>query len=254
LEDKALTSLRTIQIVALCMFCAPARPIAAAIIGVTVGENGGISQSVKIGEQTGKGFVFGSTGFYSLNSLAKHSAGIIVSAGADVAYGMTKLLVFIDPRTGVGSAGPLLNFGKVGPDIRGLAFSPDGILYAANNTGPAGGLNPDDLFIVDLGTGSGTLVGHTGLTGLQDIAFSPSGVLYGWDVNEGLVVIDPATGIATDVNTRQDGNTAIQAISFTPAGELLGAGSDLVSISPTTGAATLIGGRGYPQVRGIIVQ
>ena len=249
-----MTSLRTIQIVALCIFCAPARPIAAAIIGVTFGENGGISQSVKIGEETGKGFVFAPTGFFALNALAKHSAGILVSAGEDPDYGATKLLVFIDPRTGFGSAGPLLDFGEVAPDIRGLAFSPDGILYAVNNTGPPGGLNPDDLFIVDLNTGFGTLVGHTGVTGLQDLAFSPSGVLYGWDVNEGLVIIDPANGIATDVNTLQDGNTAIQAISFTPAGELLGAGSDLVSISPITGAVTSIGGGGYPQVRGIIVQ
>jgi hypothetical protein len=104
----------------------------------------------------------------------------------------------MNPNTGRGTKVATLNFGDVIPDVRGLAFSPGGVLFAINNTGPPGGANPDDLFAIDVGTGVGTLIGRTGFTGVQDLAFAPDGTLYGWDISAGLLTIDPLTGRVLD--------------------------------------------------------
>ena len=88
-------------------------------------------------------------------------------------------LITINPATGAGSFFADLNFGAATPDIRGLAFSFTDVLFALSNMGPAA--NPDDLYTINVATGVGTLIGPTGFSGLQSIAFSPAGVLYGWD-------------------------------------------------------------------------
>jgi hypothetical protein len=214
------------------------------LIGVGFGGN-----VFRINETTGVGVTVGSSGFATLNSLASNSSGVLYSAEDDPSR--TQRLVTINPATGAGTAGAVLNFGAVNPDVRALAFSPSDVLFAANNTGPIGQLNPDDIFTINVATGVATLVGPTGRSGIQGLDFGPGGVLYGWDVDAGLVTINTSTGVATDVNPLIEGTSAIQSIVFTSDGRLFGAREALFTISPATGAFSVIGSGGYTDVRGI---
>ena len=101
-------------------------------------------------------------------------------------------------------------------------------------------------------TGAGTLIGATGLTGLQGLDFSPAGVLYGWDIDIGLMTINPAIGVATDVNPQVGATADIQSIVFSPNGTpFFGARNALFTIDPTSGMPTRVGSGGYTDVRGI---
>jgi hypothetical protein len=240
-------------------------PVARAeIIGVSFGIPGTDSLVVRIDPATGAGSVIGLSGFRVLNSLAENSSGTLYSAGNQPPIGGPHLIT-INPNTAAGTLVATLNFGAVTPDVRALAFSSADVLFAINNTGPAGGLNPDDLFRVDVVTGIGTLIGATGRTGVQSTAFSASGILYGWDVNAdtpgfGLVTIDTVTGMATDVNPAVgDGGLLIQAIGFSPDGTLFGVSAaaaavmpdTLFTIDPATGVASSVGSGGFTDIRGI---
>jgi hypothetical protein len=211
---------------------------------------------VAINSTNGQSVPVGLSGVTSLNSLARNSAGVLFSAGVGNA-GVQ--LVTVDPSTGVATAGPTLNFGADTPNVRALAFSSNDILYCINS----GTSEPDNLYTIDPQTGRATLVGNTGLGGIQSLDFSPQGLLYGWDVapdsetpGAGLVLINPNTGVATDVNpliNEHAGDVGIQSIVFALDGTLYGAGDALLKIDVTTGAATLIGYGGYSDLRGIEV-
>lgn len=210
------------------------------------------SSVVRIAPNTGAEMQIGLSGFERLNSLARSPGGGLYSVGgAD-----SRSLIAIDPATGAGQFQIGLNFGAVSVDVRGLAFSPAGVLYAINDaTAPLS----DYLFTINPVTGAGTLVGVTGMPGLQGLDFAPDGTLYGWDVGSGsgtgagLVRIDPLTGLATDVNSSVSGSYLIQSIVFAPDGTLYGAGDALYRINVTTGEPTVIGPGGYPDLRGIEV-
>ena len=131
------------------------------------------------------------------------------------------------------------------------AVSPQNVLYAVNNTGPAGQTDTHDLYTIDVSSGVGTHIGVTGI-GVQGLDFSPTGVLYGWDIFTGLVTIDAATGAATDVNPAVGGlSYPIQTIGFAPDGTLYGAFNSLFTMAFATGIPTLVGAGGYSDVRGI---
>jgi hypothetical protein len=113
---------------------------------------------------------------------------------------------------------------------------------------------------INVGTGAVTLVGNTGQSGVQGIAFSHYGTLYGWDVSFGLVKIDSTTGLATLVDPAPPGGrTDIQGLSFGPGDTLFGVGGGVGGTSPgslytidlTTGKTTLIGSGSYSDSRGI---
>ncbi len=237
----------------------------AEIIGVSFGFLGSASPVVRIDPATGVGSVLGVSGFPAMNALAENRAGILYSA-VDNPPVSPPHLITINPVTGAGTMVATLNFGTVLPDVRGLAFSGADVLFAINNTGPIGGANPDDLFRVDVATGMGTLIGATGRNGVQSITFSSSGILYGWDVGGmglpglGLITIDPATGLATDVNpTVGDGGLFMQGITFAPDGRLFGVSAAAATVMPDTlfaidagtGMVSPIGSGGYTDVRGI---
>src|SRR5687767_1336850 len=124
----------------------------------------------------GQGNVVGATGFVNLNSMARLPDGMLI--GATKAEGDPPRLVAVDPLTGAATffAFALLN------DIRALAVSPLGWIYALNANGPAG-----DLYLLDLGVPPGTsaskvLIGTTSIIGVQGMTFGPDGLLYGWSV------------------------------------------------------------------------
>ena len=97
----------------------------------------------------------------------------------------------------------------------------------------------DNLYLVDLGSASKTLIGPTGV-GLTGLALSPSGQLFGLgvDINHTLYSINAATGAATAIgptlvfgsNLRFDGNT-LETMTF---GNL----TSFTSLDPTTGLGT----------------
>ncbi len=97
---------------------------------------------------------------------------------------------------------------------------------------------------VDVGTGLATLIGNSGVD-LSDIAFDPSGNLYGvsfWD----LYRINQTTGAATLVGPLGVGS--MNALVFASDGTLYAAAyasTGLYSVNVATGAATLLGIDGY---------
>jgi hypothetical protein len=97
-------------------------------------------------------------------------------------------LAVIDPLTGAET----LPFGpaNVG-DIRGLAFH-DGLMYGVRDAAPS-----DELVRIDLATGAVTPIGPMGFTGVQGLDDTGLG-LRAWDLNAGLLQVDPGTGAATD--------------------------------------------------------
>jgi hypothetical protein len=207
------------------------------------------SPVVTINEATGTGSTLGPSGFAFLNSLTKDGNGVLYSVS-------DSKLIKIDPATGLGTLVVTLNFGATPPNVRGLAFSPTptaATLFAINCR-PGTGIQPHDLYVINIATGVGSLIGPNG-DGfvVQDIAFSPTGVLYGWDVNKGLVTINMITGAATAVNPLSGGTPNIQSIVFAPDGTLYGAGNGLYKINPTTGAYVMVGSGDYSDVRGIAV-
>ena len=217
--------------------------------GTLIGVHWDLSNSsvVKIDPYTGSGSNIGLSGFPGLNSLAKDPVGTLWSV-TDLYDDPNDQLIKIDPATGKGTQVATLNFPVYPANVRALAFSSMGVLYATNGR-PGAGLQPIDLYTVDVVTGNGTYIGPTGA--IQGLTFSPSGVLYGWDVNVGLVTINTATGAATDVNPAAPGTPDIQSIVFALDGALYGAGKALYKIDPVTGVHTLIGSGGYTDVRGI---
>lgn len=208
------------------------------------------SSVVRVDPATGYGTTVGVSGVPDLNSLAQNNAGTLFSASGNQ-------LVTLDPNTGIARSIATLDFGTELASVRGLAFSPADVLFAINYAPRAA---PHNLYTINPDTGSTTLVGNTGVPGIQAIAFSPQGVLYGWDVGFypvagiGLVTIDTITGLATDVDPLVEATPyAVQSIEFAPDGTLYGACDALYSIDVASGTTTLVGSGGYLDIRGLAV-
>jgi DNA-binding beta-propeller fold protein YncE len=111
----------------------------------------------------------------------------------DGSSGGPSSLYRIDPRSGR----VMREVGPTGFDnITGIAFHPiTGVLYAATHVSGSTG----ELLTIDLETGVGTPVGTHGEE-IVDLAFAPSGVLYGWvEVDDDMAQIDLTNGLATFV-------------------------------------------------------
>ncbi|MFY9343439.1 MAG: hypothetical protein WAT39_13165 [Planctomycetota bacterium] len=147
-------------------------------------------------------------------------------------------LVRIDPAVPAATA----VFPGFGWDLRGLTGAGGQFLWGiANNFS-------DTLVRVDTASGAVTTIGPTIFNTIQGLAWL-GGVLYGWDVQAGLVTISPLTGTATDVNPTLGGTTAIQWLAARADGRLVGGHQGVFAIDVTTGAATPIGGA-FADLRG----
>lgn len=217
----------------------------ATIIGIDFDGN-----VVSIDEATGAGGGIGPSGFSTTNSMARDSTGTIYTAHTAIAGAAMGQLVTIDPGTGAGTGGALF---ATTNGARGLAFSAGDVLFAILDIGASGSIGPDSLYTINVGTGATTLIGATGRSDLQGLAFSPGGTLYGWDIDLGLMTLDTLTGVATDVNAGIGALADIQTLDFAPDGTLYGARDSLYTINLATGAANLIGSGGYADLRGIAV-
>ena len=217
------------------------------IIGVDFGGN-----LYQIDPVTGTGSALGNVGF-AASDMAR-------SPNGDFFAGGNGPLIRIDRESFQATIAAPLIFPGEETSVRALAFSPAGVLYAVNNRKQRFVDGPDNLYTINPETGTTTLVGNTGFWGIQSIAFSPSGVLYGWeggtgvDDGIGLVIIDPLTGIAMDVNPLVGASVQagdIQGLTFSGPGVLYGGRDSLYSVDLQTGVQTLIGSGGYSDLRGI---
>jgi hypothetical protein len=95
------------------------------------------------------------------------------------------------------------------------------------------------LGTVDMATGSTSLIGVMNRQ-MTDLAFSPTGVLYGTTFSQ-LYTIDTSTGATTLVGTH---NTNINSLVFGSDGTLYGGSNVLYTLNTATGAASAIGNMG----------
>lgn len=109
------------------------------------------------------------------------------------------------------------------------------------------------LWHIDTATGATTTIGATGVTALGAIV-TYQGVLYGWDRVSGLVVLDPVTGLATDVNPAIGGATlatgGIYWLAVRDDGAMVGGGGGLrFAFDRVTGIAQFLGATQF-EIRG----
>jgi hypothetical protein len=94
----------------------------------------------------------------------------------------------------VNELGPLYE----GYDIEALAIHPEtNQIYAASGNNVAKGHPKGHLYLVDSNTGSVLNIGSTGFQEIGDLAFGPDGTLWAWAKGDGLITLDPITGIGT---------------------------------------------------------
>ncbi len=242
---------RHAALILMAVFCLPSLALGQGyIIGVSSGFTPGTAPLVAIDPDTGSYSTLSVSG-NSYNALAQDSHGNLYASSFS-STAENGLVSRIDPHTGA----PLETFNAPTPgagDIRGLSFGQADVLLAAVNRNDVHGSPtlPDDLYEIDLANQTTTRIGSMGFNGVQGLDYSPSGLLYAWDVIDGLLVVDPLTGVAVDVNSSIGGTAAIQSIVFAPDGRLFGARQQLFSINPLTGAFTPIGVGNGPDIRGI---
>jgi hypothetical protein len=184
----------------------------------------------------------GPTGTQRLNSLATVNGTLYSVASIGSLAAQTRELVQVDPLTGAATTIAPLNV-----DIRGLSDVPG----SSDLFGIADGA-PDRLVRIQTGTGQVTNVGPTGFSSIQGLAHD--GVnLYAWDLTDGLLVVDPATGSATDVNPALGGQSAaVQFLCFDGT-QLLGGADTLFRVDPN-GVLFVQGNLGTPGLRGVEVR
>ncbi len=100
------------------------------------------------------------------------------------------------------------------------------------------------LFVVDATSGAARRIGDTGVRGMSDIAFTPSGKLYGVTFTQ-LYRLDPRTGRATPIGTGL-GMGSVNALASDSHGRLYVASTngDFGVVAIGTGRATRIGSYG----------
>ncbi len=173
------------------------------------------------------------TGMPGQNGLARDASGnywcTTRTNTTPYVYGYTML----DPNTG---AATLVHAN--GTDLRGLSDDGAGNLFGIAQA------SADQLVRIDVATGASTTIGSTGFGGLQGLALH-QGVLYGWDISNGLLIIDQNTGVATDPFPGLGGPSGLQYLCSHPDGRLLAGGgsttNSLYTVDVTTGFTTLIG-------------
>ncbi len=201
---------------------------------------------IEIDPVSGQGHIAGHTGLSGVlwHSLAVTSYGQLYAAAGGL--GQTYDLYTIDTRTGASTfvvATPLLS-------LLGLAFGPNGELYAIGNRVPQQASSPDDLFRIDLATGNATLVGGLGTISMTSIA-SWGGILWGYDKEVGLVRIDPQTAQVTDVRPGFGGPYDLgESICFRPDGMGYQVDYWLWTFDPADGVPARIGETGWRGVLG----
>jgi hypothetical protein len=194
-----------------------------------------------------------------LAALALFGGGV-GGAKADVLISIAPKRLAGVPNTVVSLINPspfsVTPFGAAGvPALSGLTVQPGtNTLFASSGLN---GAHPGSLFTLNPTTGVASLVGPTGSPAVTALAFEANGTLFGagsssaQSVGDELIRINPATGAGTLVGPFGPGIDGMAALAYNPrTGVLYGGGGEfsgngnftnLFTIDPATGAATLIG-------------
>jgi hypothetical protein len=186
--------------------------------------------------------------------------GAVGGAKADVLIGISPERLASGPNTVVSRINPspfsVTPFGVAGvPALSGLTLQPGtDTLFASSGLN---GAHPGSLFTLNSTTGAAALVGPTGFPAVTALAFGANGTLFGVgssssiSVGDELIRINPATGAGTLVGPFGPGIEGMAALAYNSrTGVLYGGGGEfsgngnftnLFTIDPATGAATLIG-------------
>lgn len=163
-------------------------------------------------------------GLAGQNALARDANGVLWSNGF-LSPASVRGLTRLDPAAGTATAV------HVSDDIRALAAGPGTTLYAVLYES-----NANRFCHIDSATGVHTLVGAPFAAGVQGMT-SHNGVLFAWNINQGLATIDPSTGVVTDLAS--GGSAYIQWLATRPDGQLIGGGGDqLFTIDVVSGLPT----------------
>lgn len=202
---------------------------------------------VEIDPELGLTRLLGRTGHQEFQGLAKDSRGRILAYGSP-SFGSPSLLE-VDRARGrtFFMRHALLS------DGRGLAFSPDDVLYAVATQSVSSKLyrydldDPTDPAPILIGN----MTDHTGQgIAITALAFARTGELYAWSTLRGLVRVDPLTGFCTDLDAQDDPTSEVQTLAFSSTGELFGGREHLYRFDLQTGQRTQIGVSVGMDVRG----
>lgn len=227
--------------------CAVCPPAAADFLAITYSNQPAGGAVLRINEANGDVSTVGFSGVVLANDLARGPNGIFYTSGI-TAGNFDRRLFTIDPLTGIGTPGPKLDLPGSEPLVDAMAFSPSGELLVMDFN--------DNLYKVDLSSGQGAFLSHVGALGspigINAMAFSANGILYGWGVERlGLHVIDPATGAFTDVSSAAGPSALIQGMDFASNGILYGGYNDFRRINTSTGVATFQPSDTISNIRGL---
>jgi hypothetical protein len=195
------------------------------LIGVTFGPSV-LPNSSAVAFSTTSSIVttIGPTGTQRLNSLATVQGVLYSLAATGPTSSPTRQLVRIEPLTGASQV-----VGNLNLDVRGLAEVPgSNALFAIVNA------TPDNLVRIDLPALTTTTIGATFFSSIQALAHDGTD-LWAWDVNQGLLRVNPTTGAAIDVDPAigTQGNN-IQFLTW-DGQSLLGGQNELLQVNRTTG-------------------
>lgn len=228
-----------IRILLVLGFCGLDVPAFASSAQTLIGIDSLNGSLYSVEAKNGNAIVLGQVGppWNLWTGMAKDSQGQIYASNG--AYFTTYGIYKIDPIAVTATFVCQTNLNSIG----GLAFGPGDVLYAIHDTtAPVSG-GPDDLYTIDLLTGMTTRIGATGLRSVSALAYG-QGDLWAWDLFEsGLVLLDPVTGIASDVNPQIDdaGVGLCQTLCFSDNNVLFGGFGTLAILDTVTGVPSHIG-------------
>lgn len=110
------------------------------------------------------------------------------------------------------------------------------------------GITFNQLFSIDANTGISNLIGNLG-TSLNSLVFGSDGTLYA--ANSGLYTINTSTGSASLIGNGSYGSSGDLAFIGNDLFLSSGGGDNLVNINTTTGAGTVVGNIGFGGVFGL---
>lgn len=180
---------------------------------------------------------FGDTGVHYAfwSAMAMDSQGRLYAATGR--YFVPYAIYELNPQTGAASF--IAQTTLLG--VSGMAFDANDVLYVANDRTAPQSARPMDLYTVNLTTGIETFIGDTGVNNMLAIDFEPNGILFGYPYADGLVTIDTATGVATDVDPNYRGpNGAVVSMCFDDEGTLYYIDEFLWMLDAETGVASFV--------------
>lgn len=152
---------------------------------------------------TGTATLVGATGVARLNSLTYANRQLVTAQDGSGS------LYTINTSTGAATLLTTVTGTDFDGAVRALAHR-DGTFYAIQS--PLSVSQPDSLFAIVGGTA--TRVAVLSRNALQGMTFSDTGTLFAWDLDSGLVTIDPLTGALADVNPAIGSSSPIQTLYF----------------------------------------